>query len=105
MQLGFISKKGDNTTEIGWDPLLKGLYLTNRLGQFVPGLVSDKCLPDQKIPTETKNNLYTCAVGADYGQRDKKRPQTQFLKSWVQMEHICMAPALNTTKGAGKPPI
>ena len=76
MQLGFISKKGDNTTETGWDPLLKGLYLTNRLGQFVPGLVSDKCLPNQKIPTETKNNLYTCAVGADYGQRDKKRPQT-----------------------------
>ena len=54
MQLGFISKKGDNTTETGWDPLLKCLYLTNRLGQFVPGLVSDKCLPEQKIPQKLK---------------------------------------------------
>ena len=56
MQLCFISKKGDNTTQTGRDPLLKCLYLTNRLRQFTPGLVTDKCLLEQKTPTETKNN-------------------------------------------------
>ena len=85
-----------------WDPLLQCLHL-------------DNVCSGNKMQRNCKGlKIIACAVGANYGQKGTKRPKLQvpLLKSWEQKQVVGsksrvlrMPPALNTTRGVGRPPV